>query len=203
MIVLASIFRDSEPYIDRYFNQIAGLREYENVHLALAEGDSSDDTYSRLQNNLERHDTLIKVDHGGPRYGSVDHPKRWADIAKVVRGVIDGLDLDGADGFVWVESDLIWAPAAILRLVQNAPAAPLVLHANSVRFYDTWGYRQGKVGFSVDAPYCSDQTAPIDSCGSCFALSPRQYPALLGWDGVWPFAFEGLKLDTGAVVHHP
>ncbi len=128
MIVLASMFRDAEGYIDRYFSQIEGLREFADVTLVVAEGDSTDNTYNELKGRLTGDDILVKLDHGGKRYGSVDHPQRWADIASVVKVILQNVSkvIHNADAFVWIESDLVWTPSALAVLIDDVRTVPAV-----------------------------------------------------------------------------
>lgn len=207
-VTVASMFRDSVDYLDRYFAQVDGLREYMDVRLVLAEGDSVDGTYAAL---AARGCEIVKVDHGGDRYGSVDHPARWQNIAKVMRRLL-GAVTDPGDAFIYVEPDLVWEPAVLARLVvdlEEVPAvAPLCLTSNDVRYYDVWGYRKDGAKFTSDPPYHPGLTGglvPIDSCGSCFALRPDVFKRVLAeWDGVWPFhCADGLYVDTEARVNHP
>lgn len=205
MITIASIFRDSISYLDRYFKQIEGLRRFADVRLLLAEGDSTDATYKVLTEYMGLRDILVKFDHGGPNYGSVDNPARWDQIAKVVRGLLDRFDNKG-DKFVWVESDLIWRPEALQSLMQErVPVAPMVMRWE--RFYDIWGFRIGGTGFRPVAPYYGfypPGLVKIDSCGSCFVLSRHDYDLLGSWSGHWPFTAEGtLYLKPLVRVEHP
>lgn len=208
-LTLCSIFRDAAGYLPRYQAQVAALRVRHDVRLVVAEGDSSDDTLDRLKDWLGPDDTLVKHDHGGPAFGSVDHPQRWAQVAGVVRATLDAV-VDPGPALVWVEADLVWRPEAIAALVADldeaAAVAPLVLIGASDRFYDTWGYRRGGVGFSQQRPWYSydggERLVPIDSCGSCFATS--DWPTLSAWDGRWPYgAGGGLRLDPAVEVRHP
>lgn len=211
MILLASMFRNAAPHVDRYFSQVESLRENLDVQLVLAEGDSSDDTYALVEKHLDPHDTLLKVDHGGRHYGSVDHPQRWTDIAKVATAIIAEAAprLKSAEAFIWVESDLLWnaeGMTALLRDVQSVPAiAPMILDAHQPRFYDVWGYRKNGVRFTPQPPYAAlDGITTIDSCGSCFVLAPTAFPSLLAWDGRWPFRAGGqLHINPQIVVRHP
>lgn len=206
MLTVASIFRDSSSYLDRYFAQINALREHIDVELVLAEGDSSDDTWERL--DAAKDGLLLKVDHGGPRYGSVDHPARWADIAKVVREVI--ACVGSPEQFMWIESDLICEPETVLALLDDldtvSTVAPMVLQQGTTRFYDFWGFRKGGELFMQYAPYYylpDDETGPlvkIDSCGSCFVT--RDFDAVRRWDGIWPYPGD-LWLDPAQRIYHP
>ena len=51
-----------------------------------------DGTFDALSSLLVDHasdDILLKVDHGGPKFGSIDHPQRWAQLALCCNAVMD------------------------------------------------------------------------------------------------------------------
>lgn len=210
MITLSSIFRNSTGYLDRYFAQVAALREHLPVRLVLGEGDSNDATADELRERVEPGDMIVTVNHGGQSFGSVDHPVRWANIAKVVHGLIEVMPPVG-DAFVYVESDLIWDPQTILRLLEdNCCVAPMVMASdNPHRFYDVWGFREDGRMFYAHPPYlpfgeCHDRMAKIDSCGNCFVVPASEYDCVAEWDGMWPFPAKGrLWLDQEQIVRHP
>lgn len=208
MITVCSIFRNSETYLDRYFAQIDALRKHVKVRLVGTWGDSTDDTAALLHKHggIE----IEAFHHGGPNFGSVDNPARWDQIARVVCRTLDRVG-DPGDALVWVESDLIWDPDTILRLLDDLArvpaAAPQVLADGSDRWYDTWGYRQGGRLFSGFPPYWTDPADPetglvkIDSSGSCFATRGDEWQT---WSGHWPYTAGGdLWLDPALTVRHP
>ena len=214
-VTLCSIFRDSTEYVGRYLSQITRLRlAGVDVRLAMAEGDSSDGTYEALEMALRPGDFLMKVDHGGPKFHSVDHPDRWANIAKVVTALI-GKVSDPGDALIWVESDLVWEPEAMVDLLASldeVPAvAPMVYAQDTARFYDYWGFRKDGQPFNMWPPYWPGMSSAgeqrlikIDSCGSCFVVDRAMFPELASWDGVWPFRAGGkLWLDPRVEVRHP
>lgn len=212
MITVCSIFRDASEHLDRYFHQVAELRLAFDVRLALAEGDSHDDTWDALNVYAAPGDLVVKIDHNGPRFGSVDHPQRWAQIAHVVTGLLGKVDDPGA-ALIWVEGDLMWDVPTFTRLLDDLARTPTALAVSPLvvtdvnRFYDTWGFRKDGQHFNPWHPYFDgpeDRLVKIDSCGSCFAASPAAYPAVFGWDGFWPFTADGdLWLDPTLAVRHP
>lgn len=208
-ITLASMFRNSEGYVDRYFAQVDLLREQMPVRLVVAEGDSTDDTHAAVAGRLSPGDDLLHLPHGGPRFGSVDNAQRWDQIASVLSSLLGKVG-DPGDAFVWVESDLVWKPEAITGLLfDELPAvAPMVYAGPTQRFYDVWGYRKHGARFEAAMPYYpgwgEEPVVPIDSCGSCFVARPETYPDLFSWSGHWPFTAGGkLWLDTRIEVRHP
>jgi hypothetical protein len=209
-LTVASMFRNSTPYLGRYFSQIEGLRLLgHDIHLIVAEGDSTDDTYASLDERLRPSDKLLKVDHGGRHYGSIDHPARWADIAKVATAITAEFS-HLSDAFIWVESDLVWNFSAMSQLLadlETVPAvAPMVMAGDSTRFYDTYGFRKNGQRFLPTPPYHPEldgQLTRIDSCGSCFVLSPPAFRHLDTWDGIWPFRCSDLWIDPNVAIRHP
>lgn len=210
MITLASIFRDSTSYLDRYFTQVEALRAKVPLRLVLAEGDSEDATDRNLRQMIGSDDLVVNVNHGGHNYGSTDHPIRWANIAKVVRGLLDHVD-DPGEAFIYVESDLIWNERNMLRLLEaDRCVAPMVFASDDRdRFYDTWGFRQNGGKFFAHYPYFpvdrpSERYVKIDSCGNCFVVPYPDFEVVQEWDGMWPFRAGGrLWADTEVHVRHP
>jgi hypothetical protein len=170
------MFRDSTAYIDRYFDQVDALDQMVPVRLVVAEGDSTDDTYERLGARISDDDRLVQVNHGGPKWGSIDHKQRWSELAFVGNTILDLID--GDEPVIWVESDLIWDAGTMMRLLDHLDTvdavAPMSMRGDT--FYDTWGHRGlDGVPFTPHAPYHPSLTAdlvPISSAGSCVAMRP-------------------------------
>ncbi len=196
------MFRDSTGYIERYFRQVAGLRQLleargDELWLALAEGDSVDATWDRLRDYFgEWKGFLIKRAHGSshPWHWS-DVPERWAAISWVCNGIIEKVQEDpDVDVFLYVESDLGWAAEMILELVDKVGVdrptiAPLVFAGEN--FYDTWGHIGMDGGqFGPFSPYhCSlegnqGEMVEVYSAGSCIAMSGDVVRAGVRWDKV-------------------
>ncbi len=181
VLTLSSIFRDSEEYLDRYFAQIDELEQVIGpVRLVIAEGDSEDLTYKSLRDRMRDRDTLLYRPHHGRKFGSVDNPERWAQIAYVCNSVMDAMPSDDTPK-VYVESDLIWHPHTIVTLLEDLAEVPAVapMSMKDGRFYDIWGHR-GLDGnrFTIGPPYhvdleaTEDDLVEIGSAGSCVAMRP-------------------------------
>ncbi len=234
-IVISSIFRNSTSYLDRYFGQIATLAgvlkaQDHQVELVLAEGDSDDNTYQEILNtasdyNLAGQMTLLKVDHGGPAFGSIDHNTRWRNISKVCNAVLNMVPT--CDRYIYVESDLIWDADMMLRLLGDIAdgadaVAPMCFSSQNGNFYDTWGYRYCGEKFSPRFPYSKgipygalnfgDIRPVIDSAGSCLVMrgevpqATRFTPperCIVGW--CEDMALHGfvLQLNPNEQVLHP
>ncbi len=178
-MILVSVMRDSESYLERFYEQVESLNPRAVV---IAEGDSTDRTWPALhswKSSSAPPALLLKVEHGGPRFGSVDHPLRWRQLGAVCEVALTAAvrELEEDEPLVYVESDLIWAAATLEKLATHTsmyPAvAPMSMYNN--RFYDTWAYRKNGVQFPRNPPYfpgwSDEMMHQIDSNGSCFALS--------------------------------
>lgn len=222
MIVVASIFRNSAHYVDRYFEQIDKLRKDHRVRLVIAEGDSTDNTYDLLDARLHENDTLLKVDHGGPEFASVDNPQRWAQIAYVCNEVLRYLDMNESEKLIYVESDLAWPVDTMHYLINDldrvGAVAAMSVQPSTGRFYDTWGHvGMDGVPFSPHPPFHpslehvrSGHLAPIQSAGSCIAVRGEivnQGVEFSNEDCIRGFCrtirdHTPLMLDPDAVVYH-
>lgn len=225
-MIVASIFRDAEPYVERYFDQIAALREHLPVTLWLAEGDSTDNTYPLLLNKLteshggDKHwhgDNLLQISHGGRKFPSCDNPERWNQIATVWNALLDKIPAE--EPMILVEGDLIWDDAMMLALLSHIQIAGLDAVApqslKGDRFYDTWGYRWPNGSYFESQPLPSTgwipPLVPISSAGSCIAMRPEvhrdcRFGENDGIVGFWRDAhFRGysLYLDPSLKVEHP
>jgi hypothetical protein len=181
-VTLASMFRDSVDDLGRYFDQIEALDGMIDVRLVIAEGDSVDNTYNELDGRIGRADTLLKVDHGGVRYPSVDTELRWAKLAYVCNTIMEHVPDDAP--LIYVESDLIWDAQTMLRLLDHLEQVPAVapMCFQDERFYDTFGHR-GLDGqrFHMFPPYHPDLEfgsglVEIGSAGSCVAMRAEVIP---------------------------
>lgn len=227
---LASIMRNGEGYLDRYLGQAEALRAVlaergDALVLRVAEGDSTDCTWARLTEAVR--DTpgmaIYKLDHGGPEYGSVDHPTRWGNIARTWNGLFERIKGHDFDALIYVEADLLWKPQTMVRLLERLNEAsrpvdvvsPMSMHAGGF-FYDTWGHRAQGRNFTAWPPYHAGlvdlkpgELLRIDSAGSCMVMIDEvartcrfsEQDAMLGHSinargyGFW--------LDPEQVVVHP
>lgn len=196
-IAIASMFRNSTGYIDRYFKQMAQLTgwligEGYDIHLILAHGDSTDGTPEMLEqraqflhkfiksNAIGSDLDIIEVNHGGPSFGSVDNETRWRNISTVCNAILDKVDVDADEFIIYVESDLIWDYTVMLLLLDQLrehleidAISPLCIHQQTGLFYDTWGYRKDGQAFRQSRPYhpgVGVRLTEIDSAGSCIVM---------------------------------
>lgn len=230
-IILASIFRNSGSYLDRYFSQLAQLRRVltergHKIHFVWAEGDSEDDTFQKLAVylNSDSKSTLVKADHGGPIFGSIDNEHRWRNISFVCNALLEHIP-DDADIVVYIESDLLWVPDTILQLIEHVQqigiiaVAPMCFHLPTGVMYDVWGHRKDGINFSPYHPYhpalldiYPGTLVPIDSAGSCIVMrgevarTTRFDPpelGIVGWCQNMHRLGVQLYLDPSLKVFHP
>lgn len=182
-MILASVFRDSARYVDRHVRQVKALREHLDVQVVAVEGDSTDDTWDRLQATDY---TILKCEHGGPKFDSTDDPVRWRQIAAACQVAMIAATrmCEPDEPFCYVESDLVWKPETMLTLVDDLTRVPAVapLSMQNTRFYDVYGYRKDGKRFEPWSPFCDGyeegNLIPIDSSGSCFVTLGHYLPTL-------------------------
>ena len=85
MLVIISIFNNSEDYIERYFQQV---KEF-NPYLILLEGDSTDNTYSMLQERIKQFDGILLKRDKGKVYDSVIDKRRFKQLADLWNELLD------------------------------------------------------------------------------------------------------------------
>jgi len=170
-VAICALFRNSAAYVD-YFRAIATSQARANIDLVFSfvEGDSTDDTYARLQ-AWARDDArvrLSKVDVE-PVTDFADRVTKWAALGNVA--IEQALETD-CDRVLWCESDLV-LPNDLLEQLLPEPCdivAPAIFLGSM--FYDTWGFR-GLDGarFTNDAPFHPEfrhhALVPLSSVGSC------------------------------------
>lgn len=178
-VALGSIFQNSEKYIDRYVAQFYSLVSSTSEHTfepLLVEGDSTDRTWERLNAILPG--KVTKRDHGGTTFGQVDSVQRWLQISYACDGVMEKLGTKH-DALLWVEADLIWEPATMLKLLSHVQKVPMVfpMIKRGRMFYDTWAFAKDGTYFRNEPPFHPMFTGPdgnelysIDSGGSCWAI---------------------------------
>lgn len=170
-VAVCALFRNSAAYID-YFRAVMTAQARDHIELAfsLVEGDSTDDSYARLQAwaAADSRVTLSKVDVE-PVTDFADRVSKWAMLGNVA--VEQALATD-CTHVLWCESDLV-LPFDLLDQLLAEPAdivAPAIFLGTL--FYDTWGFR-GLDGtrFSNEAPYHREfhhhARVPLSSVGSC------------------------------------
>lgn len=228
-VVVASAHRSHAGRVKNYMRQVADLRDeiagIAHVRVIAAEGDSTDGTREALikQSRVNHLDLeLLDVSHGGPQYGSTEQPERMAQLSKIANSIFDAVRLDD-DMVFYVESDLLWVPAAAIALINNAYHAhfsydiwaPLVMAGDL--FYDVWAYRDLDGNrLSPFPPHHSrlgSSLCPMElsSAGSCLAMraeiarSVRIHDdnALVGWCSRARQLGYRIAVDPSVIIRHP
>lgn len=221
-ILFGSIVRDGASYLPRYFEQLRSLTNDYEIGLAICEGDSTDSTLAVLnhaQVNEPFNIYLYNYSHNGPKFGSVDNPTRWTNIAKTWNYMLNniGNEFQEYDCFCYMEADLIWNKDTIDKLVEGMEdfdcVAPMSMLGQEW-FYDTWGHRSNGMNFAAIYPYhpyfnnCL-RYMPLESAGSCILMKSKVAQtcrlnlkdAMIGHDIVkHGYSF---VLDKTAIVNHP
>lgn len=194
-VVVLSAFRNAVNHLNRYFDQVLALREHGlkndnsfSVRVVACEGDSTDKTlhdlkWMKLSIDSRVNVSIVKYDHGGPAFGSVESVERMTALTGVMKVMLAQVDhVRVFDHMVlYVESDLIWTPHDVGSIIDRAwerggfdVVAPLVFAGDN--FYDVYCYR-GLDGsrFAPYAPYHSSmkpkgEITEVSSVGSCLAF---------------------------------
>lgn len=226
-ITLCSSFRSATGYLPRYLSQVADLDTllYHAGHrlsFIWAEGDSTDSTQKMLHAARWRFkSTIVDATHGGPAFESIVSVKRFAQLAYVANKVWERLPAD-ADVVIWCESDLIWEPAMMLRLIERLAdvpvVGPMVMESPpSNLYYDVWAHRRNGQQFTKQPPYhaelplVADWLLEMDSIGSIVAMRGDVARAvyvpmedvLVGTCRMIRELGHSVWLDTGAKCLHP
>lgn len=231
-VTVLSAFRDATAYLGRYFDQVTMLNALladrgDTLTLVLAEGDSSDGTewlLDRLVTGFAPSLRIVPVkhEHGGPRYGSIEHPQRFKQLAGLGNALLRHIPRD-ADAVMLVESDLVWAAKTLVALLDRLQSvhavAPMVMDRYPAdRFYDVFAFRRKGERFANDVPYHPDLATmqpgdllELESAGSVLAMRGHlarrvYYPTedvIVGLCRQLRSLGGSIWLDPGLVVRHP
>ena len=183
-VTLCSAFRNSCGYLPRYLDQCHQLdallhAQGHSLRFVWGEGDSTDQTLKTLQAATYRFKAaIVDCTHGGQVYGSVESWARFKQLSHVGNVIWAAIPED-TDAVIYVESDLIWEPATLVKLLDALtvyPAvAPMVMDSPPAEtYYDTWGSRCDGTRFVKRWPYhaalLGNQMLKMDSAGSCIAI---------------------------------
>lgn len=188
-VAICALFRNSASYVD-YFRAIMTSQARADIELvfSLVEGDSTDDTWQRLQKwaSEDARVLLTKCDVE-PVADFADRVTKWAALGNVA--VEQALTVP-CDRILWCESDLV-LPNDLLEQLLPEPCdivAPAIFLGSM--FYDTWGFR-GLDGerFTNDAPYHREfrhhALVPLSSVGSCVLFRREIFDRGVRFRGVY------------------
>ena len=184
-IAVGSAFRNSAgAHLSRYIHQldrfrVEALARGHHVRWIAAEGDSVDNTRMEIlrfarQLPIELHITVRA--HGGPVFGSTEGADRMKALSYVGNGILENVGPD-VDALVYIESDLVWKPGTMLRLIDKLEGdvdvvSPLIFAGEA--FYDIWAFRKGGERFGPFAPFHPElhptELTEVESAGSCLVM---------------------------------
>lgn len=227
-VAVISFFRNSARtgQLVNYFRQASALRDklaHLNVNLRLisVEGDSSDSTRTALSSYSEAYSLrmeLIPRDHGKREFGSTEEHERLETLSWVGNGGLEAVKPED-DVVLYVESDLLWDPGTIVRLIDRIgngvwAVSPLVFAGE--HFYDVFCFRAlDGSRFSPFYPYSlglDEQTfMEVSSTGSCIVMDAEvarniRIPGAEVLIGFWRVARErgyNIFVDAAERIHHP
>lgn len=215
-ITIVSIFRNATHYLERYFEQMDALQKLlmergDSLYLLLGYGDSTDGTGEALWDECANRFAamLLDVSHGGPEFGSIEHPQRFKQLATIGNRLLNSIP-PNADVVGIVESDLIWDAETLLRLIDHTahvPAiAPLVMDGPN-SFYDVFAFRKNGLRFVKQPPYhewLSDRMMHLDSAGSVlFVRADLARKARLSDDAAIVGFCESIRKHGGSIWLDP
>lgn len=241
-VTVISTFRNAVgPQISAYFCQIDALanalarrQPYTRLSLILGYGDSDDGTgealFEAAADSIGA--LLIDVSHGGPLYGSIEHPQRFQQLAYVGNRLLDCVDAS-SDVVGIVESDLVWEPETMVQLIEDlehlpppyGAVAPMVMDGPD-SFYDAFAFRRKGVRFTKQPPYHADlpglveqdpelshviSLVEVDSAGSVLFMDAElarqarfsEEEAIVGLCKDIYAHGGSVWLDANATVYHP
>lgn len=183
-VVMGSMWRDMGHVTRARFEQWYALgtalqKRGDYPVCVFVEGGSTDNTWSELNEFGgcgHVHTVCIQRDDGCPFFPSVDQPARWRHLAWLGNHTLEEVT-DDCDIFFYVESDLMWDPADMLRLIDQAAETQQAISAMNIhvsgRYYDTWGTRAQGRRFQQERPFhpvlegWESGLVPVDSaCGA-------------------------------------
>jgi glycosyltransferase involved in cell wall biosynthesis len=188
-IAVCALFRNSARYVD-YFRAVISAQRRDDIDLAfsLVEGDSSDDTWRRLQAwaSEDARVTLTKCDVE-PVLDHDDRVRKWAALGNVA---VEAALTTDCTHVLWCESDLTIPFDLIEQLVSSDRdiVAPAIFLGGM--FYDTWGFRGlDSSRFTNAAPYHAEFKAhalvELMSVGSCVLFRREIFDAGVRFRGVY------------------
>lgn len=225
-LTILCIMRNSLGYMDRFLSQVNYVfQRFEPAHLIICEGDSDDGTKQRLA-QIAAHDddtvhgdvTVVELDTGKPLMGgNVNHPSRWWTLEVAWNECIK--HLEPTKYAVCVESDLIWSPDVLSKMIAHLDAgkgdvlAPMLMRENAITgkyFYDTNGDRLHGINFSNYPPYHPEwddnqQFMQLDVAGGMLVMKGETLNKATWKDQCTLHYAEGTKvvLDTRSEILHP
>lgn len=146
-VTICTPMRDSAGLFEDYASRVYSLEHpQDSLRIVIAEGDSTDGTKEKLANwqREDRRLTVINVDTGLPRYGSVVNEARFAILSEVFNAALAQVDQQWSTHVLFLPDDIHYQPDLLRRLLAHNVdvVAPLVWTDwyGFRHFYDTWAF---------------------------------------------------------------
>lgn len=140
-LTICTACRDDEAGVAKFRQRVEALEWLaQSLQVIVCEGDSVDGTVSELLKWVE-HDPrikLVKHNTGEPKYGSVVHPARFRNLARVFNEALDAVDLEWTDHVLFLPFDVEIRPDLAIRLMAHEADLVSPMTWRNGMFYDTW-----------------------------------------------------------------
>lgn len=126
-ILICTIVRDSEIFLENYFSQIEkiiSLRPQDTFDISILENDSRDNSKLILKNyeynKFFKNNFILSINLNAPKYGSVAEENRVRLLSLYRNQVLDQVkDLSLYDKIIWIESDIFYIPEQVINLIDS------------------------------------------------------------------------------------
>lgn len=224
-LTILCIMRNSLGYLDRFLSQVNYVfQRFEPAHLIICEGDSDDGTkewlrqIANISNDRVHGDvTVVELDTGKPLMGgNVNHPARWWQLEVAWNECIK--HLEPTRYAVCVESDLIWSPDVLSKMVAHLDAGkgdvvcPMLMRDNPITgkyFYDTNAWRLGGENFvnypPLHSKWTGDPFMQLDTAGGMLVMRGETLKTATWKNQCVLHYADGTRVvaDTTAEILHP
>ena len=177
-VLICTLFRDSEFYLHNFLNSIGKLIEFSkknyNIDLCFIEGNSTDNTYQKLERWMSTCSNIALYKHNS----SESKYKRLA----ILRNMALELGLKEYHDYVMmIDSDISFKEDLLQRLVTSLERtdgvmmAPMIYVENTETFHDILAFVKNGINFVNLHPYHESflkhsGIMEMDSVGDCFLL---------------------------------
>jgi hypothetical protein len=185
-ILISTIIRDREPYIENWYNQIKRLVEvdkFNKYYLSVYENDSIDNTLNKL-NSLDfsfLEDFKIQSEKlNTKKFGSVISEERVKLLAQARnKSIFDNNFLDKCSHLLVIEPDIKYEPELIIANIINLGDYDII-SARSVNYgsklYDDWATRKTendkRWNTNDDIPYKMEEVWSTFNCVCFYNAEP-------------------------------
>lgn len=208
-ILICSILRDSEKFLDIWYSQIANIvKKNEDISFSLSvfENDSSDKTPDKL-NSYDYMDfsdfAILSENFGDQKFGSIASEQRVKNLAKYRNKCLSSFDygLD-FDYILFVEGDVTYSNNVFTELLHFSEkyGADICSPASTKdgRFYDGWATRvlPGEKEWQHSRDFRKMGPTLCQSTFNCFCLYRPYFEKPFGW---YSEEFKTWDCDTAVI----